>query len=143
MGGDEINLIKKNANYGWNKASYGEPYINFNINNEFLFNKDHSSLNFQEPIYAYTPAIGISEIINVDRDFSPKWNENFLITSLNGRSIYRVKFDKNYNKIITQEKIFVGERIRDITSSNDGQIFFLALEDTGSIATISRKNFNN
>jgi len=143
MGGDEINLIKKNSNYGWNEASYGEPYKNFNINNKFLFNKDHSSLNFQEPIYAYIPAIGISEIINVNKNFSPKWNENFLITSLNGRSIYRVKFDKNYNKIITQEKIFVGERIRDITSSNDGQIFFLALEDTGSIATISRKDFNN
>ena len=105
--------------------------------------KDHNSLDFHEPIYAYVPAIGISEIINVTRDFSPKWDENFLITSLNGRSIYRVKFDKDYNKIITQEKIFIGERIRDITSSIDGKIFFLALEDTGSIATISRKNFNN
>ena len=143
MGGDEINLIKRNANYGWNEASYGEPYKNFSIDNDYKLNKNHSSLNFEEPIYAYVPSIGISEIVNVDKEFSPKWDKNFLITSLNGRSIYRVKFDKNYTRIITQEKMFIGERIRDIISSEEGKLFFLSLEDTGSIAVLSTKNLNN
>jgi len=143
MGGDEINLIKRNANYGWNEASYGEPYKNFSIDNDYKLNKNHSSLNFEEPIYAYVPSIGISEIVNVDKEFSPKWDKNFLITSLNGRSIYRVKFDKNYTRIITQEKMFIGERIRDIISSEEGKLFFLSLEDRGSIAVLSTKNLNN
>jgi len=143
MGGDEINLIKRNSNYGWKKASYGEPYKNFDIENDFLLSKSHDLDNFMEPIYAYVPAIGISEIVNVDKMFSLKWNKNFLITSLNGRSIYRVNFDSNFSKIITQEKIFIGERIRDITKDNEGQFFFLSLEDTGSIGILSRKNFNN
>ena len=143
MGGDEINLIKKNSNYGWKKASYGEPYKNFSIKNEFLLSKNHQLNNFVEPIYAYIPAIGISEIIDVNNKFSPKWNKNFLITSLNGRSIYRVYFDPNFSKIITQEKIFVGERIRDIVKDNEGKFFILALEDTGSIGILSRKNYDD
>jgi len=62
------------------------------------------------------------------------WSDNnFLISSLNGRSIYRVKFDENFQKIIFAEKIFVGERIRDIIYNKKFNAFILGLEDSGSI----------
>ena len=35
-GGDEINLIKINSNYGWPIASYGEPY-NFKLGSKYKF----------------------------------------------------------------------------------------------------------
>ena len=142
MGGDEINLIKKNSNYGWKIASYGEPYKNFSNENEYKLLKSHKKNNFEEPIYAYTPSIGISEIINVNKNFINKWENNFLITSLNGRSIYRAVFNEHFSKVITQEKIFIGERIRDIIYDKNNNIFLLSLEDTGSIGILSKKNFN-
>ena len=141
MGGDEINLIKKNSNYGWKIASYGEPYKNFSNENEYKLLKSHKKNNFEEPIYAYTPSIGISEIINVNKNFINKWENNFLITSLNGRSIYRAVFNEHFSKVITQEKIFIGERIRDIIYDKNNNIFLLALEDTGSIGILSKKKF--
>ena len=84
------------------------------LSQDYTFEKNHIKNNFTEPIFSFVPAVGISEIINVPETFSKYWYNNFLITSLNGNSIYRVKFDDGFNKILILEKIFIGERIRDI-----------------------------
>ena len=81
-GGDEINLIKINSNYGWPIASYGEPY-NFKLGSKYKFKKQHFENNFSEPIYSFVPSIGISQIIFIPSSFSSLWNDNFLLSSLN------------------------------------------------------------
>ena len=97
-------------------------------------------MNFEEPIFSFVPSFGISEIERIPNDFSSYWADNFLITSLNGRTIYRIKFDKNYNKVIYSEPMFLGERIRDIKYINSQKIIALALEETGSIGIIMKVN---
>ena len=64
-----------------------------------------------------------------------------MVSSLNGRSIYRIKFsDQNYDKVIYVEKIFIGERIRDIKYSINQNLIVLALEDTGIVGILDIKN---
>ncbi len=111
-GGDEINLIKENGNYGWPISSYGDLY--FSKKKSPYYKKDHKKYGFIEPIYSFVPSIGISAIIKVPDSFDEYWQDNYLIASLYGNSIYRVKFDNKYTKILFSEKIFIGERIRDI-----------------------------
>ena len=72
-------------------------------------------------------------------DFSNFWIDNFLIGSLNSKHLYRVKFDKSFNKVIFFEKIFIGERIRDLEYISDEKIILLALEETGSIGVLRKK----
>jgi hypothetical protein len=86
---------------------------------------------FEEPIFSFVPSIGMSQIIRVPDTFSKKWQNNFLVTSLNGGSIYRVLFDKDFSKLIYLEKIFIGDRIRDIEYSKELNTFILALEGNG------------
>ena len=68
------------------------------------------------------------------------WQDNFLIGSLNGKYLYRVKFDENFNKILYYEKIFIGDRIRDIIYENESKDIYLSLELTGSIGILSKSN---
>ena len=139
-GGDEINKIILKENYGWPISSYGESYgfdsKTLKDRNDYIFEKSHSDFQFVEPIYSFVPSIGISEIIKVPNNFSKYWRNNYLIASLNGRSLYRVSFDKNYSKIIYSEKIVIGERIRDIKYIQDINTFVLALEESGSIGLL-------
>ena len=76
----------------------------------------------------------------VPNSFSKYWNDNYLVSSLNGRSLYRIKFDFNYEKIFYYEKIFIGERIRDLLFNEEKNKIYLALEESGSIGVISIKD---
>ena len=141
-GGDEINKIIEGKNYGYPEASYGDSYEfknNYEKKLDYRFKKNHKKFNFEEPIFSFVPSIGISEIIKVPKKFTKYWQENYLISSLNGRSLYRVKMGENFDKIIYAEKIPIGERIRDIKFVSQTNSFIMALEETGSLGIITVK----
>ena len=64
------------------------------------------------------------------------WRDNFIMGSLVGKSLYRIKIDDNFSKVFFIEKIYIGERIRDITFSESQNAILLAMEDSGSIGII-------
>jgi len=131
-GGDEINNITYKKNYGWPKASYGISYDNLRN-----YQKSHKVNNYEEPIKVFVPSIGISELIFLPETFYKEWENNVLITSLADKSIYRAKFeDRTFTKILYLEKIYIGERIRDIKYIYDKNIIILALENSGSIGIL-------
>ena len=130
-GGDEINKILFGKNYGWPIASYGKKYFSNNF-----YKSDHYSLGFEEPIYSYVPSIGISEIIEIPNEFYKNYKNNFLISSLNGKHLHRIKFNQNFDKVIFDEKIFIGSRIRDLKYDSSSNTILLALESDGEIGIL-------
>ena len=88
----------------------------------------------------FVPSIGISEIIKIPNSFSKYWQDNYFVGSLNGGSLYRIKFDKNFNKVIFSEKITLLDRIRDMTFIKDINSFALAMEDHGEIWLLKSSN---
>jgi len=136
-GGDEINKIIFNKNYGWPISSYGEKYRTEETEKP-QYSKYHSKLGFEEPVFAFVPSVGISEIIKLPNDFSGHFIDNFIVSTLNGRSLHRIKFDENYSKVIFNEKIFIGYRIRDLKYHNKMNTIFLALEEKGELGILSR-----
>ena len=138
--GDEVNKIEQGKKYGWPVSSYGEKYSRNKDDLVPNYKKSHKSQGFIEPIFSFIPAIGISEIIKLPNSFSQIWQDNFLIASLNGKYLYRVKFDNVFSKIIYYEPIYIGDRIRDLIYHKNSESIFLALELEGSIGIIKRKN---
>ena len=135
-GGDEINKIILNGNYGWPISSYGERY-DFTYQKNPYYQKKHENLNFEEPIFAFVPSIGISEILKLPNKFSNFFHNDLMITSLNDRSVYIANFDEDFSRIITIEKIFLGERIRDIKYYEELNSILLAFEENGEIGILS------
>ena len=137
-GGDEINKILFDKNYGWPIASYGEKY-SFNYEKEPYFKKNHKQQGFEEPVFSFIPSIGISEIIKLPNNFSPHHQNKFIVSSLAGSSIFIVNFDKNFNKVINYEKIFLGERVRDLKYDYENKLILFALEENGELGVLSLK----
>ncbi len=133
-GGDEINHIHYGKNYGWPIVSYGQKYSN----NEYYPNS-HYEYGFEEPIYSFVPSVGISQIEKIGEKFSKKWSDNFLVASLNGNHIFRMKFDRNYQKVFFIEKIFIGERMRDLVFHDEKNVFLIALESSGSLGVLKKQ----
>ena len=136
-GGDEINKIEKGNHYGFPFVSYGEKYVNPDYSTP-TYLENHEKKGFTEPIHAFVYAYGTAEIMKLPNDFSNFWQDNFIITTLNGRHLLRIKFSEDYNKLLYNERIYVGERIRDIKYHKNSKSLILALTSTGSIGIMKK-----
>ena len=107
QGGDEINLIKKGKHYGYPYRTFGTDYGKYTYSGP----ENKKNFLFEDPIFDFSPSIGISSIIELD-GFSPAWDKNLLVGSLKGKSIYRIR--RTNDKILSLEKIYIGSRIRSM-----------------------------
>ena len=55
------------------------------------------------------------------------------------KHLHRVKFDKSFDKLIFNEKIFINERIRDITYVEKNHLILMAFEEKGELGILSIK----
>ena len=137
MGGDEINLIKIEANnvdeipnYGWPIVSKGEHYGGKVKSNKKRYEmyplyKSHKAYGFIEPLKSFVPSIGISEITKIKKN-------SYVVSSLKDESLYF--FEISDNKIVNLKRLEVFERIRDMIFKDNK--LYLFLEDTPSIGII-------
>lgn len=152
-GGDEINInknIEEINNFGWPISSYGEHYPKMVPKNAYIkapLHKSHKEYGFTEPIKFFVPSIGITQIIksnskNNDKDFV----NNYFFSSMgyedreNALSIHQVQFDDNYEKILYEDKIKIGNRIRDIIFLKKENLLVGFLEKRGSIILVGYEN---
>ena len=63
-GGDELNSVFQNKNYGWPYASYGTNYMEDKGGNGKSIPINHEKNNFEEPLFAFVPSVGISSLNN-------------------------------------------------------------------------------
>jgi len=117
QGGDELNLLVKGANYGWPLVSYGTDYGTL----AWPMSKTQGRHDgYQEPMFAWVPSIGISNLTSVQKDLFPIWKDDLLIGSLREESLFRMRIKEN--RVIFVEPIRIGRRIRDVIEADDGRI---------------------
>ena len=131
-GGDELNVLELGGNYGWPQVTYGMGYFR-----EVLVPNDEEAGfhdGFIKPVFAWLPSIGISNLVVNDERWFPLWKDDLLISSLNGRSLFRVR--RHGAAVQYVERIDIGDRIRDLAQMPDGRIALLA--DDGRVYFLSR-----
>lgn len=130
-GGDEINIISKGVNYGWPTYSIGINYNGTTVSN------DHKADGIKEPIFTWTPSIGVCGITFINSENFKSWNGNFLATGLAGQKLYRfvIKDNKVVEENIWMEKM---GRFRNVIQGSDGAIY-ISLEGPGRILKVTAK----
>lgn len=130
-GGDELNILKYNSHYGWPEVSYGHPYSNFFT---AVFGRKFGTHDgYNEPIYSWVPSIATGDIICPSEMAPLLWKENYLMATLKDMSLHRIKIIGG--RLVLDERIPFGERIRDLQLNNDGGIELMT--DSGNLVKVT------
>jgi cytochrome c2 len=116
QGGDELNRVQRDKNYGWPYATYGTDYGSFS----WPLNKLEGQQSFETPVFAWVPSIGVSNLLAVEGQLFPQWRGDLLIASLKARTLFRARVREG--RVVYLEPIVIGSRIRDLIEGHDGRI---------------------
>lgn len=115
-GGDELNLHFAGADFGWPSVSLGTRYSGEPWSLKHGYAR-HGY--FDPPAFAWVPSIAPTEIIQL-RGFSPAWEGDFLVGTMAGKSLHRLRLING--TVVYDEKIPFGYRIRALEQLRDGRI---------------------
>jgi aldose sugar dehydrogenase len=115
-GGDELNILKKGANYGWPLITYGIDYSGRQVSEK----TDEKGI--EQPVVQWTPSIAVSAAEFSTSPLFPKWKNDLLVGALAFEELRRL--DIVNNKVVKQELILKGYgRVRDLKISPDGTVY--------------------
>ena len=106
-GGDEVNIVERGKNYGWDKISHSM-----------------TKSGMETPLIEFSPAIAPASGMFYRGDLFPALKNNFLFGALKGEMIVRLVLDGR--RIVSRDKLLEKKygRIREVAESPDGSIYF-------------------
>jgi glucose/arabinose dehydrogenase len=124
QGGDELNLVKKAANYGYPKASNGNHYDGKDI-------PDHKAGDgFEAPKVFWNPSISPGGLMIYSGDLFKDWKGSAFLGGLGAKALIRVKLDGE--TATKADQWDMGARIREVEQGPDGAIWLLEDGNNGS-----------
>ena len=137
QGGDEANIIKPGANYGWPLASYSREYSGVQVTETPWL------AEFERPEIIWWPSVAPSGLTFYTGEQFPAWQGNLFVGSMMvGRMqhtghLERIVFNRQGQEIrrewlLTELK----QRIRDVRQGPDGFLYVLTEEDDAVLLRI-------
>ncbi len=127
-GGDELNLIEGGKNYGWPEVTYSNEYWGPKVSDET------SRPGIADPKLVWTPSKAPSGLTFYTGDVYPRWKGNLFSGALKFQQIRRLVLDGT--RVVTEEKLTIGRRVRDVRQGPDGYLYVLTDEDEGALLRI-------
>ena len=118
-GGDEVNLVRRGANYGWPVISYGRHYSGAKIGEGT--HKD----GMEQPEFYWDPSMAPSGMAFHSGAQWPEWAGDMFVGSLKFDYIARLSGDPL--REVEQLRSDATQRVRDIREAPDGSLWFLSV----------------
>jgi glucose/arabinose dehydrogenase len=128
QGGDELNVVKAGANYGWPIITYGVNYVTGT-----KIGEGTAKPGLMQPVKYWVPSPAISGFAFYSGDKFPRWQGDALIGALRGQSVIRVRLDGE--RFVEDEFMLQGSlpRVRDVRVGPDGYVYLLTDLPNGSL----------
>ena len=141
-GGDEINILKPGANYGWPIVSYGRTY-----SGPWQQNDRPGHVGYEPPIVVWIPAIAVSGMEFYTGDKLPKWKGDVFVGSLRTGEIpgtghlERILLNDKLQELRRESLLTeLRQRIRDVKQGPDGLLYVMTDMTQGAILRIEPAN---
>jgi glucose/arabinose dehydrogenase len=129
LGGDELNVVRAGANYGWPVVSNGSHYDESAI-------PDHGERGkFVGPLRTWTPVISPSGAVFYDGAMFGAWRGDALVGSLSDKGIVRLKTDGK--RVVDEERIKLDRRVRDLAVARDGALLVITDDRDGELLRLA------
>jgi glucose/arabinose dehydrogenase len=132
LGGDEINIIERGANYGWPISTFGIDYNGQPIPES----RGKVVDGVTNPFHVWEKSPAISGMAFYDSDKFKQWDHNVFVGALAAQVLIRLELKDD--KVVHEERL-LGElksRIRDVRQGPDGYLYVLTDEDDGKLLKV-------
>ena len=130
QGGDEINITRADVNYGWPVITYGEEYGGGKIGKT-------EQAEMAQPLHYWVPSIAPSGMTFYSADLIKPWQQDLLVGSLKFGQLVRLELTGE--TVSHEERIMIGQRIRDVRQGPEGAVYLLTDQKDGQILRITPK----
>ena len=129
-GGDELNLIKPDTNYGWPAVTKGVNYSGAYVS------PLRSAPGIEEPLTYWDPSIGASGLAIYDGDAFPNWRGKLFIGALVDEEVRMLTLSDG--RVVDEQAMFseIGARIRDVRAGPDGMLYLLTDSEQGKVIRV-------
>lgn len=116
-GGDELNLVRKGANYGWPIVSEGDHY------DRTVIPPHATRPEFAAPAISWNPVIAPGDFVFHSGKLWPEWKGNAVIGGMKPTVLVRVAFDGERAREVARYPM--ERRIREVVEGPDGAMWLL------------------
>jgi aldose sugar dehydrogenase len=116
-GGDELNLVSAGANHGWPLVTHSREYFGPEITSR------RAAAGMVDPRRVWTPAIAPSGLA-VASGRVPQWRGQLFAGGLVSGDVRRLRLDPQ-GQVLGEERIPIGQRVRDVREGPDGTLYVL------------------
>ncbi len=132
-GGDEINIARAGRNYGWPVITYGREYSGPAIG------EGTAKEGMEQPAHYWVPSIAPSGMAFHDGRGYPAWKGQLFVGALAATQLVRLEVQPD-GKVLEEERIAIGKRVRDVREGPDGALYLVTGEDAGEILRVAPAN---
>jgi glucose/arabinose dehydrogenase len=127
-GGDEINTPEAGKNYGWPVIVHGIDYPGTTIGDGIT-----ERAGMEQPLYYWDPVIAPSGLTFYTGNVFPEWKDSLFVGALRGQMLDRIAL--NGKRVVSEEPMLVGQRVRDVRVGPDGAVYVLT--DNGKLIRLT------